>query len=299
MSSNYHEKHKALYNEAMTKAKPFLKWAGGKSRLSKQITEFFPKDFDRYFEPFLGSGAIYFAISPQEGILNDLNKYLIGTYEIIRDDPNGLIKKLKKIDRAYHKLSSLEAKSDYYYDSRSRYNKIKVNSIDKAALFIFLNKAGFNGMYRENSKGEYNIPFGKHEKCLICDEENMLRVSEDLKNIKFTSTDYKDALKDTKKGDLVYLDPPYIPISKTANFTQYQKEGFSFDEHIKLKNIALELHKKGCYVVISNSSCKESRELYSDESFTLHTIKVTRQIHFSRKVVSELVVTNFTKKGLN
>jgi len=283
----------------MTKAKPFLKWAGGKSRLAKQIAGFFPKEFNRYFEPFLGSGAIYFEISPQEGVLNDLNKYLIGTYEIIRNDPYGLINKLKKIDKTYHSLPSLEAKSDYYYRARARYNSMQVKSIDKAALFIFLNKAGYNGMYRENSKGEYNIPFGKHDKCLICDEANLLRVSKDLQDIRFTSTDYKDALKEAKKGDLVYLDPPYIPISKTANFTQYQKEGFNFDEQVRLKEIALELHKKGCYVVISNSSCKDSKELYNDSAFTIHTIKVMRQIHLSRKVVPELVVANFTERGLN
>lgn len=283
----------------MVKAKPFLKWAGGKSRLSKQISSFFPKKFNRYFEPFLGSGAIYFTISPQEGILNDLNKYLIGTYEIIRDNPVGLIKKLKNINEVYHSLPSIEAKSNYYYDARNRYNGMRSTDLDKAALFIFLNKAGYNGMYRENSKGEYNIPFGKHEKCLICDEDNLLRVSHDLKDIKFTSTDYKNALKEAKKGDLVYLDPPYIPISKTSSFTQYQKEGFSFEEQIKLKEIALELHKKGCYVVISNSSCKKSKDLYSDKAFTIRTVKITRQIHFSKKVVPEIVVTNFTSRGLN
>lgn len=283
----------------MVKAKPFLKWAGGKSRLSKQISSFFPKKFNRYFEPFLGSGAIYFTISPQEGILNDLNKYLIGTYEIIRDNPVGLIKKLKNINEVYHSLPSIEAKSNYYYDARNRYNRMRSTDLDKAALFIFLNKAGYNGMYRENSKGEYNIPFGKHEKCLICDEDNLLRVSHDLKDIKFTSTDYKNALKEAKKGDLVYLDPPYIPISKTSSFTQYQKEGFSFEEQIKLKEIALELHKKGCYVVISNSSCKKSKDLYSDKAFTIRTVKITRQIHFSKKVVPEIVVTNFTSRGLN
>lgn len=283
----------------MIKAKPFLKWAGGKSRLAKQISGLFPKKFNRYFEPFLGSGAIYFAISPQEGILNDLNKYLIGAYEIIRDDPYALINKLKRIDKEYHSLSSLEDKADYYYSSRVRYNALKSKSIDKAALFIFLNKAGFNGMYRENSKGEYNIPFGKHERCLICDEDNLIRISKDLQDIKFTSTDYKDALNDAKKGDLIYLDPPYIPISKTANFTQYQKEGFGFDEQVRLKDIALKLHRRGCYVIISNSDCRDSRDLYCSDVFTIHTVKITRQIHSSKKIVSELVVTNFTAQGLN
>jgi DNA adenine methylase len=283
----------------MVKARPFLKWAGGKSRLAKQISGFFPKEFNRYFEPFLGSGAIYFAISPQEGVLNDLNKYLIGVYEIIRDDPHSLIKELRRIDKEYHSLPSLDEKADCYYNARTRYNGIKIANIDKASLFIFLNKAGFNGMYRENSRGEYNIPFGKHDKCLICDEDNLLRVSNDLKKIKFTSADYKEPLKEARKGDLVYLDPPYVPLSNTANFTQYQKEGFGFDEQQRLRDIALELHKKGCFVVISNSDCDKSRSLYTDKVFIKHTVNVTRQIHSSKKIVSELVVTNFTAKGLS
>lgn len=185
----------------------------------------------------------------------------------------------------------------YYYSTRSRYNSIKLTNIEKAALFIFLNKAGYNGMYRENMKGEYNIPFGKHNTCLICDAENIVEVSKNLADIKFTSGDYKDALGGASKGDLVYLDPPYIPVSKTSNFTQYQKEGFGYDEHVKLRNLAVELHRKGCFVVISNSSCSESVKLYSNDIFNIYTIEVTRLIHRSRKVVPEIVVTNFSPKG--
>lgn len=280
----------------MSKAKPFLKWAGGKSRIAQQITGFFPADFNRYFEPFLGSGAVYFAVSPQKGLLNDLNKYLIGTYEIIRDRPDELIRELKMIDDKYHSLTNLEEKADFYYASREQYNKQNKMNLNKAALFIFLNKAGFNGMYRENSKGEYNIPFGKHDKCLIADAENILKVSSDLKDITFTSGDYKDALRTAQKGDLVYLDPPYVPVSKTAKFTQYQKEGFNYDEHIKLRDLALKLHDRGCYVVISNSSCSESRQLYENETFNVYTIEITRLIHRSKKVVPEIVVTNFKPK---
>lgn len=285
----------------MSQAKPFLKWAGGKSRVAKEITSFFPEKFNRYIEPFVGGGAIYFAISPQKGLLNDLNKCLIGTYEIIRDRPNELIKRLSKIDKEYHSLSTLEQKEKYYYDSRELYNKIDTVDAEKYALFIFLNKTGFNGMYRENSKGQYNIPFGKHEKCLICDTNNILNVSKDLADVTLTSGDYKEALKSAQKGDLIYLDPPYVPVSKTSNFTQYQKEGFNFDEHLLLRDLALKLHKKGCYVVISNSSCKESKELYSDSAFKIHSIKITRLIHRSKKVVPEIVVTNFsiTKDRLN
>lgn len=276
------------------RARPFLKWAGGKSRLSKQITDFFPKNFDRYFEPFLGGGAIYFAISPREGVLNDLNKYLIGTYEIIRDNPYGLINKLKSISEIYHSLSSIEMKSDYYYKARAQYNSIHSVNLDKAALFIFLNKAGYNGMYRENSKGEYNIPFGKHEKCLICDEANLLRVANDLKDIKFTSTDYKDALKAAKRGDLIYLDPPYFPLSKTAKFTEYQAGGFSVREQEVLKGIYDDLHSKGCYVMMSNSYCDEIRDMYAD--YNLNVIEVGRTINSKkgeRGKIKEYVVTNY------
>lgn len=277
----------------MSKAKPFLKWAGGKSRLAREITSFFPVEFNRYFEPFLGGGAIYFNISPREGILNDLNKYLVGTYEIIRDRPHDLIKKLRLIDKEYHALLSLEEKSEYYYSSRERYNRIEKVNIEKAALFIFLNKTGYNGMYRENLKGSYNIPFGKHEKSLICDEENILNVSLDIQNIKFTAGDYKQAIESAKKGDLVYLDPPYIPVSKTSKFTQYQKEGFSDSDHLELKNLALKLHRKGCFVVISNSYCDESKALYNDEAFKINIVNTVRLIHSSKRVVREIVVTNF------
>lgn len=283
----------------MSKAKPFLKWAGGKSRVAIKISSFFPRSFNNYYEPFLGSGAIYFTISPQHGLLNDLNKYLIGTYKIIKENPEQLIKVLKVIDKEYHSLPDLNHKSEYYYSSRTEYNNIRSMTIRKAALFIFLNKAGFNGMYRENSRGEYNIPFGKHNRCLICDETNIREVSINIKDIEFSYGGYERALDNVREGDLVYLDPPYIPISKTANFTQYQKEGFSYEDHVKLRDLAIRLHDKGCYVVISNSFCKESKDLYNSKIFNIGRIEVTRQIHSSRKVVPEIVVTNFTRKGLN
>ena len=172
-------------------------------------------------------------------------------------------------------------------------------SIEKAALFIFLNKTGYNGMYRENSCGEYNIPFGKHSKCLICDDKNILEVSRNLQGIELSSGDYKVALEPATEGDLVYLDPPYIPISKTSNFTKYQKEGFNIEEHACLRDLAIKLHERGCYVVISNSSCEKSRDLYSSRPFNIHDLRVTRLVHSSKKTVSEILVANFTKKGIN
>ena len=148
-------------------------------------------------------------------------------------------------------------------------------------------------MYRENSKGEYNIPFGKRLRCSICDESNLMEVSKNIQRIDFTTNDYSNALGSASSGDLVYLDPPYIPVSKTAKFTQYQKEGFDFQSQVALKDLALELHERGCYVVISNSYCEESLSLYSDPRFKIKTIEVVRLIHASKKTVREIVVTTF------
>jgi len=278
-----------------TRPKPFLKWAGGKSRISKDIAELFPINFKKYYEPFLGSGAVYFEISPQEGQLNDLNKYLIQTYIDIKDNVSGLISDLKVIDNEYHIKKTLAEKEKYYYSRRDEYNADEVLSVRKSALFIFLNKAGFNGMYRENSSGKYNIPFGQHDKCLICDEVNLRSVSNDIQKISFTTGDYKDAVAEAKDGDLVYFDPPYFPVSKTANFTTYQKGGFGQDEQQRLYDLAKELIGRGCYVAISNSDCKEAWNLYKD--LNKAKIKVKRIINSNsrkRGIVTELLVTSYT-----
>ena len=281
------------------KPKPFLKWAGGKSRLSSIIKSYFPsdKEFNKYYEPFLGSGAVYFEISPQKGQLNDLNKFLIGAYTDIRDSVEPLIAELNKIDREYHSLQTLEKKAKYYYEKREEYNADEILCIRKSALFIFLNKAGFNGMYRENSSGKYNIPFGKHDKCLICDKNNLRAVSRDLKEIVLTALDYKDAVKSAKKGDLIYFDPPYFPVSETASFTTYQKGGFNDDEQAKLCDIAKELVERGCFVAISNSDCPKSRALY--KNMNISEIKVRRIINSNsrkRGEVTEILATSYPPK---
>lgn len=277
--------------------KPFLKWAGGKSRLSSKIASLFPANdkFNKYFEPFLGSGAVYFEISPRKGQLNDLNKHLINTYIDIRNNVKQLIKELKVIDTEYHTCANIDKKAEYYYKIRDEYNSNNRKSIKRSAQFIFLNKAGFNGMYRENSLGKYNIPFGKHDRCLICDENNLLTISRDLKDIELTTGDYKDAVINAKRGDLIYFDPPYFPLSKTSNFTTYQKGGFNEDNQKDLLQIAKSLISKGCYVFISNSDCKESRELYKE--FIIHEVKVKRIINskssLRNELITEIIATNY------
>ena len=277
------------------KAHPFIKWAGGKSRIVGDIKQFFPKDFNLYFEPFLGSAALYFAVSPRKGRLNDLNSALIDTYKVVRDDVESLIIELTKVQSEYYGLANIDFKREYYLDRRAEFNTISMpSSTRKSALFIFLNKTGFNGMYRENKSGQYNIPFGKHNNPLICDAINLRTVSSDLHEIDLTSTSYKEAIKNAKSGDLVYLDPPYYPLTGTSKFTEYQAGGFTVDDQVELSGIFRELNTKGCYVVMSNSSCKEVRQLYSD--FSISEIDVARAINSKvgkRGKVKELVIKNF------
>ncbi len=286
--------------------RPFLKWAGGKSRIAKKIAAFFPKtgDFKHYYEPFLGSGAVYFEIAPQEGVLNDLNEGLIATYETLKCSTEDLISALDKVENEYNELSTIEKKEEFYYKLREEYNNIQKKDVRAASYFIFLNKAGWNGMYRENAEGKFNIPFGKREILKIYDRENLLAVAENLQKIELRAGDYKAVVENAKNGDLVYFDPPYFPTSRTANFTAYQKGGFSNNDQRELFELAKKLADKGCYVAISNSDAKEAYELYSErKDFQIIPIPIRRTIGSkttSRKMVNEILVTNYqVEEGRN
>jgi DNA adenine methylase len=276
------------------KARPFVKWAGGKARVVPQILELFPSEFKKYYEPFLGGGALYFSISPQNGCLNDINCVLIEAYLHIRDELNELIPDLTKIQEHYYSLSSLKDKSDYYYEQRQVFNGLNIKSLHRSALFIFLNKTGYNGMYRENRSGGFNIPFGKRKEPIICDSDNLELVSEVLKKIDIKCGSYNEALKDAKAGDFIYLDPPYEPINGTSNFTEYQAGGFVKDDQRKLSKVYRELSDKGCLVMMSNSTADLIYELYAD--FNINKITVSRGINAiksSRGKIEELIITNY------
>ncbi len=279
---------------------PFLKWAGGKSRIANAIAKVFPERFERYFEPFLGSGAVYFKIAPQHGFLNDLNPFLIGAYEAIKEFPEELMILLNHLEEVYNGLANLDEKNVFYYQIRDDYNGIPEPNLRKSANFIFLNKAGWNGMYRENADGDFNIPFGRHERIKLYDYDNIMTISRNIQDMHFTSGDYKESLKNAKSGDLIYLDPPYFPTSKTASFTAYQKEGFGDREQEELFKVAEELSSKGCYIVISNSDTEKSHKLYGANSdFHIRPMPIMRTIGSkisSRKVVNEILVTNFEVK---
>ncbi|TAK58598.1 DNA adenine methylase [Patescibacteria group bacterium] len=277
------------------KAKPFIKWVGGKRQLLKQFKELglYPPDgFDpvrhRYFEPFVGGGAVFFDLEPEKAYLSDSNAELVTTYKVIRDDVGSLIKSLKK-----HRYEE-----KYYYKVRAQ-DPVSLSDVEVASRFIFLNRAGFNGMYRVNKSGKFNIPFGRHSNPLICDVENLRKVSETLQHTEIKVADYKKVLRYAQKGDFIYLDPPYYPVSKTASFTAYTAEEFLEKEQIELRDTFLELHKRGCFVMLSNSDTPFINKIYTeikDRKINIHKIKAGRMINSDaskRGKINEVLVTNY------
>lgn len=275
------------------KPKPFVKWVGGKRQLLTQFRRlnlYPPEKFDiktgKYFEPFVGGGAVFFDLLPKEGYLSDLNKELVTTYNVIKNDVDGLIKSLKK-----HKTDK-----EYFLTVRAQDPKA-LSDLNIASRFIFLNRTCFNGMYRVNSKGGFNVPYGKYSNPLICDEDNLKKVSKELQGIEIKHQDYKEVLKKAKKGDFVYFDPPYYPVSKTASFTSYTAESFLDKEQTELRDTVLELDKRGCYVMLSNSDTPFINKIYSGfKGIRISKVEAGRAINSNgsgRGKITEVLVTNY------
>jgi len=275
------------------KPKPFVKWVGGKRQLLKQfrlMNLYPPEKFDikygRYFEPFIGGGAVFFDLLPEKAFLSDLNNELVITYNVIKNDVENLIKSLKK-----HKLDK-----EYFLKIRSQ-NPEKLSDTNTASRFIYLNRTCFNGMYRVNSKGGFNVPFGKYTNPLICDEVNLRKVSKALQNVEIKKQDYKEVLKKARKGDFIYFDPPYYPVSKTASFTSYTKEAFLDKEQTELRDTFAELHKRGCFVMLSNSDTPFINKIYSEiKGVRITKVQAGRAINSDaskRGKITEVLVTNY------
>ena len=275
------------------KPKPFVKWVGGKRQLLKQFLRmnlYPPERFNpktgRYFEPFVGGGAVFFDLSPKKAFLSDLNSELVITYNVIKSKVDELIKSLKK-----HKTYK-----EYFLKIRAQ-NPEKLSDLKTASRFIYLNRTCFNGMYRVNSKGGFNVPFGKYSNPLICDEENLRRVSKLLQNVEIKNEDYKQVLKKAKRGDFVYFDPPYYPVSKTASFTSYTKESFFGKDQMELRDTFLELHKRGCFLMLSNSDTLFINEIYSGiKGVRINKVEAGRAINSKgsgRGKITELLITNY------
>ncbi|MFA7285722.1 MAG: DNA adenine methylase [Candidatus Paceibacterota bacterium] len=282
-----------LKNIIDSKPKPFVKWVGGKRQLLKQFKKmnlYPPFGFDAnkntYFEPFVGGGAVFFDLLPKKAFLSDLNSDLVITYNVIKNNIDALIKSLKK-----H-----EYEKDYFLKVRAK-NPKELSDLEIASRFIFLNRTCFNGMYRVNSSGQFNVPFGKYTNPLICDEDNLRKVSKALENVEIKHQDYKAVLKKAKKGDFIYFDPPYYPISKTASFTTYTTEAFLDKEQIELRDTFLELHKRGCFVMLSNSDAPFINKIYTGfKGVKINKVEAGRAINSDsskRGKITEVLITNY------
>lgn len=268
-------------------SRPFLKWAGGKSKLISQYIPYFPPHIKRYYEPFLGGGAVFFylqSLRPFDAILTDVNPNLIHTYFAIQQDVESVIILLEK----HQKLHDRE----YYYYIRS---SVPETLIEQAAKFIYLNKTCFNGLYRENSQGNFNVPMGKYKNPLICNSELLRSASQALQSVKIAVQPFEAVLNSAiNLDDFVYFDPPYYPVSPTSNFTSYSREAFSKDDQVRLGETFATLAERGVKVMLSNSDCALIRAIYSN--FNIHEIQAARSINsqgLKRGKISEVLVTSY------
>ena len=272
---------------------PFTKWTGGKRQLLPVIRELMPKTYNRYFEPFVGGGALFFDLAPKDAVINDFNAELINCYQQIKDNPQELIEILK-VHQEYNS-------KEYYLDLRSadRDERIDMMSeVQRAARILYMLRVNFNGLYRVNSKNQFNVPYGRYKNPKIVDDNLISAISTYLNNnqIEIKKGDFEKAVLDVQPGDFVYFDPPYIPLSETSAFTSYTHEGFSYDDQVRLRDTFKKLSDVGAYVMLSNSSSFLVEELYRD--FNIHYVEATRTNgakSSSRGKISEIIVTNYEK----
>lgn len=276
----------------MIKGKPFVKWAGGKRSVIEKLVKYSPEEFNTYYEPFIGGGALLFELMPKKAVINDYNEELMNVYRCIKNEEEFslMCKELNK-----HETNHSE---EYYYEirnlDRNKTKYSKMPNYKKAARLIYLNKACFNGLYRVNSKNEFNVPFGKKTKVNTYDGVNLGIIYSylNLSDVLMMSVDFEECLKSAKEGDFIYLDPPYD--SDTNAFNSYTENGFGKDEQRRLAKVFKELDKRGCYVMLSNYNTELIKELYSEYNF--HYIKAQRNIGASAKnrgVVEEVIITNY------
>jgi DNA adenine methylase len=268
---------------------PILKWVGGKRQLMKEIISMFPRDYrDRaYHEPFFGSGAVFFKVGPRKGSINDINPRLINFYRVVRDRPEAMIEHARNYP--YEK--------EAYYRLRQRFNEDDLDDVEEAALFLYLNKTCYNGLYRVNSNGEFNVPFGRYKNPTIVNLRKIMRASKALKNIEILNQDFSYVTNLAEQGDVCYLDPPYEPVSDTANFTSYSRDGFNTLEQERLRDTCVKLDEKGVIFVLSNSYTDLIKDLYTDERFNIDVVQARRNVNSKsdrRGEVDEVLITNST-----
>lgn len=287
--------------------KPFIKWAGGKTQLLNTIREKYPENIKKYCEPFVGGGAVLFDIltnfQPEEVFINDINSELINTYIHIRDNVEDIIISLSDTQEIFWNMDNNQRK-EYFYVQRDKFNngiKNNINDVSMAVLFIFLNKTCFNGLYRVNSKGLYNVPIGSYKKPLICDADNLRLISSLLKNVIIKCGDYSECADFIDNKTFVYIDPPYRPLSETSSFTSYSKTVFDDKQQIQLSEFTEYISGKGAKVLASNSDPKntDKNDNFFDniyKNFNITRVKASRMINskgVGRGTLNELLISNF------
>lgn len=268
---------------------PFLKWAGGKRQLLPEIRKYIPKKYYTYYEPFVGAGAVLFDLQPNKVVINDINSELINTYKVIQNNIDDLIVELRKHKNDpdhFYKIRDLDRSEDFE----------KLTSVEKSARLIYLNKTCFNGLFRVNSQGQFNVPFGKYKNPQIVNEAVLRAVHNYLNtaNVTILNEDFEKALSKAKRGDFIYIDPPYDPLSNTSSFTGYNLDGFNRDDQERLRDVFEELDKRGCKVLLSNSATDFIKDLYKD--YHIEIVSASRNINSiasKRGKIDEVLVMNY------
>lgn len=303
-----------LAEPASKQIKPFLKWVGGKTQLLPEIRKFYPfnSTITKYAEPFVGGGAVLFDVlnntSVQEVYISDMNEDLINTYQVVKNEVDILIDMLDKWQDEFLSLEQ-DGRREYFYNKRNDFNRLKhepatiSNRTTRAALMIYLNKTCFNGLYRVNRRGDYNVPMGAYKQPLICDERNLRQLSEKLQKVQIMYADYRKVEEFADEKTFVYFDPPYRPLTKTSNFTSYTEDEFDDKKQLKLAQFIKELSGKGCKILASNSDPKNANENdnFFDNAYSglnIHRVQASRMINSkgsSRGRISELLITNIER----
>ena len=270
---------------------PFVKWAGGKRQLLSQIKERMPEKYNRYYEPFVGGGAVTFELLPENALINDINKSLMNAYQQICNEPEKFLQEVAKLDN-----EMWEDGKKYYYSLREHYNDKMMKSeydVELAALFVFINKHCFNGLYRVNGKGLFNVPYNNSRRASV--DENVIRgISNYLKGVTIIEGDFEVACETAVKGDFVFIDSPYAPLNPTS-FESYTKEGFDIESHRRLAKFYDELTARGCYCMLTNHNTDLINELYRNKGYKIDVVSVKRMINSdaSNRVGEEVIICNY------
>lgn len=273
--------------EELPSCRPFLKWAGGKRQLLNEILKRVPAQFNTYHEPFIGGGAVFFALQPEKAVLADLNSELISCYESVRDELPALISWLEQYrydEKEYYRIRGLDRTPEFHI----------LPKYVRAARLIYLNRTCFNGLYRVNRSGFFNTPFGRYKNPTIVDRENLTRCAEALRGVTFVTDSFESLLDRVVEGDFVYLDPPYPPLSASADFTSYTDQDFSWEDQVRLKEVCDQLHARGALFLLSNAGIDSIRELY--EGHSIDEVAAKRAINSKggkRGAVHEFLIRNF------